>query len=170
MMKKKSQKLLSMGLCLAMLGIFTGGLQASAADVATASNTDSSTAVTEAPIYNLAEVVVNGRRYIAGEYVRATSNVGVLGEQDIMSLPLSVTTISEKATEDFMSSTEGMSKMLSLVPSVQKTYDASVDCVNIRGFSDDGRGFSINGIPGMQAMTRQSVNYIDSICISMQAR
>lgn len=163
MMKKKSRKLLSMGLCLAMLGIFTGGLQASAADTATASNTDNSTAVTEAPIYNLAEVVVNGRRYIAGEYVRATSNVGVLGEQDIMSLPLSVTTISEKATEDFMSSTEGMSKMLSLVPSVQKTYDASVDCVNIRGFSDDGRGFSINGIPGMQAMTRQSVNYIDSI-------
>ena len=113
--------------------------------------------------FNLAEVVINGERYIAGEYVRATSNVGILGQQDIMKTPLSVTTISEKAVDDFMSSTEGMSKMLSLVPSVQKTYDAAVDCINIRGFSDDGRNFMINGIPGMQAMTRQSSNYIDSI-------
>ena len=57
-----------------------------------------------------------------------------------MNSPISVTTISEKAVEDFMSSTEGLSKMLSLVPSVQKTYDAAVDCVNIRGFSESGTG------------------------------
>ncbi|WP_417130814.1 TonB-dependent receptor [Phascolarctobacterium faecium] len=113
--------------------------------------------------FHLAEIVVNGKRYIAGEYVRATSNIGILGEQDAMNSPISVTTISEKAVEDFMSSTEGLSKMLSLVPSVQKTYDAAVDCVNIRGFSESGRGFMVNGIPGMQAMTRQSSNYIDSI-------
>ena len=56
-----------------------------------------------------------------------------------------------------------MSKTLSLVPSVVKTYDAAVDCVSIRGFADDGRGFVINGIPGMQAMTRQSSNYIESV-------
>ena len=113
--------------------------------------------------YNLAEVVVHGQRYIAGEFVRATSNVGILGEQDAMSSPISVTTISEKAVGTFLSSTEGLSKTLSLVPSVVKTYDAAVDCVTIRGFADDGRGFMINGIPGMQAMTRQSSNYIDSI-------
>lgn len=115
--------------------------------------------------FNLAEVIVNGERYIAGEYVKATNYKGVLGEQDAMKTPLSVTTISEKAVEDFMSSTEGLSKMLSLVPSVQKTYDAAVDVINIRGFQDDGRAFMINGIPGMQAMTRQSTNYIDSIDI-----
>lgn len=115
--------------------------------------------------FHLAEIVVNGKRYIAGEYVRATSNIGILGEQDAMNSPISVTTISEKAIEDFMSSTEGLSKMLSLVPSVQKTYDAAVDCVNIRGFSDDGRNFMVNGVPGMQAMTRQSSNYIDSVDI-----
>lgn len=113
--------------------------------------------------FHLAEVVVSGRRYIAGEYVRAVSNVGILGKQDVMHSPISTTTISEKAVEDFMSSTEGLSKMLSLVPSVQKTYDAAVDCINIRGFSDSGRGFMVNGIPGMQAMTRQSTNYIDSV-------
>lgn len=114
-------------------------------------------------LFHLAEVVVSGRRYIAGEYVRAVSNVGILGKQDVMHSPISTTTISEKAVEDFMSSTEGLSKMLSLVPSVQKTYDAAVDCINIRGFSDSGRGFMVNGIPGMQAMTRQSTNYIDSV-------
>ena len=113
--------------------------------------------------YNLAEIVVHGQRYIAGEFVRATSNVGILGEQDAMKSPISTTTISEKAVGSFLSSTEGLSKTLSLVPSVVKTYDAAVDCVSIRGFADDGRGFVINGIPGMQAMTRQSSNYIESI-------
>lgn len=115
--------------------------------------------------FNLAEVIVNGERYIAGEYAKATNYKGILGEQDAMKTPISVTTISEKAVEDFMSSTEGLSKMLSLVPSVQKTYDAAVDVINIRGFQDDGRAFLINGIPGMQAMTRQSTNFIDSIDI-----
>lgn len=115
--------------------------------------------------FNLAEVIVNGERYIAGEYAKATNYKGILGEQDAMKTPISVTTISEKAVEDFMSSTEGLSKMLSLVPSVQKTYDAAVDVINIRGFQDDGRAFLINGIPGMQAMTRQSTNFIDSVDI-----
>lgn len=80
-----------------------------------------------------------------------------------MKSPISTTTISEKAVGSFLSSTEGLSKTLSLVPSVVKTYDAAVDCVSIRGFADDGRGFVINGIPGMQAMTRQSSNYIESV-------
>ena len=113
--------------------------------------------------YNLAEIVVHGQRYIAGEFVRATSNVGILGEQDAMKSPISVTTISEKAVGTFLSSTEGLSKTLSLVPSVIKSHDAAVDCVTIRGFFDDGRSFVINGIPGMQAMTRQSSNYIESV-------
>lgn len=113
--------------------------------------------------FNLAEIVVHGQRYIAGEFVRATSNVGILGEQDAMKNPISVTTISEKAVGTFLSSTEGLSKTLSLVPSVIKTYDAAVDCVSIRGFADTGRGFVINGVPGMQAMTRQSSNYIESV-------
>ena len=113
--------------------------------------------------FNLAEIVVHGQRYIAGEFVRATSNVGILGEQDAMKSPISTTTISEKAVGTFLSSTEGLSKTLSLVPSVVKTYDAAVDCVSIRGFADDGRGFVINGIPSMQAMTRQSSNYIESV-------
>lgn len=113
--------------------------------------------------FNLAEIVVHGQRYIAGEFVRATSNVGILGEQDAMKSPISTTTISEKAVGTFLSSTEGLSKTLSLVPSVVKTYDAAVDCVSIRGFADTGRGFVINGIPGMQAMTRQSSNYIESV-------
>lgn len=113
--------------------------------------------------FNLAEIVVHGQRYIAGEFVRATSNVGILGEQDAMKSPISVTTISEKAVGTFLSSTEGLSKTLSLVPSVIKSHDAAVDCVSIRGFADDGRSFVINGIPGMQAMTRQSSNYIESV-------
>ena len=149
---KKRKMALTAAICLAISA--TGFVPTSYA----AEKTDE-----ELPTYNLAEIVVHGQRYIAGEFVRATSNVGILGEQDAMSNPISVTTISEKAVGSFLSSTEGLSKTLSLVPSVVKTYDAAVDCVTIRGFDDSGRGFVINGIPGMQAMTRQSSNYIESI-------
>ena len=58
--------------------------------------------------FNLAEIVVHGQRYIAGEFVRATSYVGILGEQDAMKSPISTTTISEKAVGTFLSSTEGL--------------------------------------------------------------
>ena len=155
-MLKLSSKALTRAICLAI---------ASVGFVANAYAADSAAAADENAIdtYHLAEVVVHGQRYIAGEFVRATSNVGILGEQDAMSSPISTTTLSEKAVGSFLSSTEGLSKVLSLVPSVVKTYDSAVDCITIRGFDDSGRGFMINGIPGMQAMTRQSSNFIDSI-------
>lgn len=155
-MLKMSSKALARAICLAI---------ASVGFVASAYAADTNVAADENALdtYHLAEVVVHGQRYIAGEFVRATSNIGILGERDMMNTPLSVTTISEKAVGNFMNSTEGLSASLSLVPSIRKASDNAVDQVTIRGFSDSGRGFSINGIPGMQAMTRQSSNYIDSV-------
>ena len=150
---KKRQVALAAAICMALTSVgFVGNA------LAAEKNDDA-----DLTTFNLAEIVVHGQRYIAGEFVRATSNVGILGEQDAMKSPISVTTISEKAVGSFLSSTEGLSKTLSLVPSVVKTYDAAVDCVSIRGFGEYGRGFVINGVPGMQAMTRQSSNYIESI-------
>ena len=150
---KKRQVALAAAICMALTSVgFVGNA------LAAEKNDDA-----DLQTFNLAEIVVHGQRYIAGEFVRATSNVGILGEQDAMKSPISVTTISEKAVGTFLSSTEGLSKTLSLVPSVIKTYDAAVDCVSIRGFADTGRGFVINGVPGMQAMTRQSSNYIESV-------
>ncbi|MGM9571177.1 MAG: TonB-dependent receptor [bacterium] len=115
------------------------------------------------PHFELAEVIVNGKRYIAGQYMRATNNIGILGEMEQMKTPISVTTISEKAVEDFISPTDGLAGLLSLVPSVQYVGNPAVDQVTIRGFYDDGRGYTVNGIPGMTAMNRQSINYIDSV-------
>lgn len=113
--------------------------------------------------YYLAEVVVEGKRYIAGEYVRATSNIGILGEQEAMTSPISVTTISEKSINDFNSSTDGLSGILSLAPSVRISGNASADVISARGFSLNGYDMYLNGIPGMFAMYRQTTNYIDSI-------
>ncbi len=115
------------------------------------------------PVFRLAEVLVSGQRYIAGEYVRATSQVGILGEQDVMLLPLSVTTISEKAVEDFINPTDGLAGLLTLVPSISSVGNQAADQLNIRGFNENGRGYTLNGIPGMSAMNRQTINYIDSI-------
>ena len=165
MLKSKKKALALAVLCaVSSMGVTaTAGAEEAAAEPASEGGKQYVAAGDGLQNFNLAEVVINGERYIAGEYVRATSNVGILGQQDIMKTPLSVTTISEKAVDDFMSTTEGLSKLLTLVPSIQKTGDLGVDQINIRGFSDDGRRFMINGIPGMQGNTRQSSNYIDSI-------
>lgn len=113
--------------------------------------------------HQLAEVVVEGRRYIAGEYVRATSNIGILGERDAMTSPISVLTISEKSINDFNSSTDGLSGILSLAPSIRISGNASADVVSARGFALNGYDMYLNGVPGMFAMYRQTLNYIDSI-------
>lgn len=156
-MLKFSSKSLVRAICLAVASVGFVANAYAADEIATGSYDAS------LDTFNLAEVIVHGDRYIAGEFVRATSNVGILGEQDAMKSPISTTTISEKAVGNFMNSTEGLSAGLSLVPSIRKASDNAVDQISIRGFTDSGRGFMINGIPGMQAMTRQSTNYIDSI-------
>lgn len=156
-MLKFSSKSLVRAICLAVASVGFVANAYAADEIATGSYDAS------LDTFNLAEVIVHGDRYIAGEFVRATSNVGILGQQDMMHSPLSVTTISEKAVGNFMNSTEGLSASLSLVPSIRKASDNAVDQISIRGFNDSGRGFMINGIPGMQAMTRQSSNYIDSV-------
>ncbi len=156
-MLKFSSKSLVRAICLAVASVGFVANAYAADEIATGSYDAS------LDTFNLAEVIVHGDRYIAGEFVRATSNVGILGQQDMMHSPLSVTTISEKAVGNFMNSTEGLSASLSLVPSVRKASDNAVDQISIRGFKESGRGFMINGIPGMQAMTRQSSNYIDSV-------
>lgn len=56
----------------------------------------------------------------------------------------------KKQLKIFMSSTEGLSKMLSLVPSVQD-FRINVGVIRYKRFSESGRGFMVNGIPGMQA-------------------
>lgn len=155
MMSMSKKKMLAKAICCTLVsaGFVTSAYAA----------TPTPQAEPELPRYNLAEIIVGGQRYIAGGYVRATSKVGILGEQDTMKSPLSVTTISEKAVGDFITPTEGLAGLLSLVPSVQYAGNPAVDQVNIRGFYESGYGYNVNGIPGMSAMARHSMNWIDSV-------
>lgn len=159
MMVKSKKTVVAAAICLAVTSVgFVANVNASAPPQETKGDAES-----DLRNFHLAEIVVNGKRYIAGEYVRATSNIGILGEQDAMNSPISVTTISEKAVEDFISPTDGLSSLLSLIPSVQYAGNPAVDQVNIRGFYESGYGYTVNGIPGMSAMARHSMNWVDSV-------
>lgn len=129
------------------------------ASLFTASNTE----VLAANDYQLAEVVVNGRRYVTGQYLEATNKVGILGQVDNMHNPISASTVTKKAVTDFISPTDGISGLLSLIPSVQYAGNPGVDQVNIRGFYESGYGYNINGIPAMGSMARHSMDWVDSI-------
>lgn len=154
-MKLQKKNMLRRALLLAAAGFSLGGVVPAFAE---------ETAITSVPVYyDLSEVVVDGRRYIRGQYIAATNHTGILGETDPMKSPVSVNTISQKAVEDFTNPTEGLASMLTLSPSVQYAGNPAVDQVNIRGFAETGRGYNINGIPGMSDQNRQTMNYIDSV-------
>lgn len=79
-MMVKRKKTVIAAICMAVASVgFVAEVNASAPPQET-----QETSAPDLQNFHLAEIVVNGKRYIAGEYVRATSNIGILGEQDAM--------------------------------------------------------------------------------------
>ena len=84
-MMVKRKKTVIAAICMAVASVgFVAEVNASAPPQET-----QETSAPDLQNFHLAEIVVNGKRYIAGEYVRATSNIGILGEQDAMNSPIS---------------------------------------------------------------------------------
>ena len=81
-MMVKRKKTVIAAICMAVASVgFVAEVNASAPPQET-----QETSAPDLQNFHLAEIVVNGKRYIAGEYVRATSNIGILGEQDAICL------------------------------------------------------------------------------------
>lgn len=83
-MMVKRKKTVIAAICMAVASVgFVAEVNASAPPQET-----QETSAPDLQNFHLAEIVVNGKRYIAGEYVRATSNIGILGEQIHLSVLL----------------------------------------------------------------------------------
>lgn len=117
--------------------------------------------------YELEQITVTGEKVPIEPttYVKSKANVGVLGVKEVAELPFDVVNISEKAIENFGSSPEGLSAVLSLDPSVNASANTSADQVTIRGISINGHAMYLNNIPGLFGQYKMATNFIESVDI-----
>lgn len=121
--------------------------------------------------YSLGEVVVEGeadagKADLAGGMMSSTQTVGMLlGEKDILEVPLHEVTFSREALDTYAQPGRGMLDVLSLDPSVRAQH-GSVDAnVYIRGLSTHGMRWSLNGVPGMTHQRQMPYNFADQVSV-----
>lgn len=84
-----------------------------------------------------------------GEVADQVAGVGLIGKKDVMELPFTGMTVSEKSLQYFGSPQKAITDMLTLNPSVRDSSTSLYNDVSIRGFNINGHGMYINGIPGL---------------------
>ncbi len=115
---------------------------------------------------NLDEVVVEGSRdVLPGGMAKEITPVGIVGTQNIMSAPMTVTNLSQKAITTFASPNTGLSDALSLDPSVRADRGGTYTDISIRGIYQSGHSYYVNGIPGLLCQENIPYYWVDSASI-----
>ena len=115
--------------------------------------------------YELQGIVVEGESEgdLPGGFAKQCSNVGILGNKEIMDTPFTKVNLSEKAINSFATPGEGISSALLNVPSVKSASSTMYNDVNIRGSRVNGYQFYLNGVPGLFTQTNIPTNFINNI-------
>lgn len=127
-----------------------------------------------APVTELEEVVVEGKREdsdisqvqpVASGMVGTQAKAGILGEKDVLDLPVSQMTFSKAAMDAFAQPGRSIMDVLALNPSVTVTHSATDTNINIRGFSAGSGSWIMNGIPSMSHQMTMPYNFIDTVSV-----
>ena len=120
---------------------------------------------------DLDEVIVNADKYktdtsqvktYAGGYLSENTSLGLQKDKDMMELPASTMTITDKAIKDFaISGNNEIMDILSLNPSIRRTTSPNV--VAVRGKYTTASQMSVNNIPGMYSNFTMGTNFIGDI-------
>lgn len=117
------------------------------------------------------EVVVEGQRdrdevgTLPGGFVKENPSVGILGNQNVMDTPFTVTEVSQKTIKSFASPANGINDALSFDPSVRIVSNALYQDIAIRGFTTNGHRQYVNGIPGLLNQENIPYYWVDSISV-----
>lgn len=122
--------------------------------------------------YELDPVDVTGQRApepvdttLPGGFVEERPTVGMLGSQDVMDAPFTVSSMSQKAIRTFSSPADGVNGVLTLDPSVRVWSSHLYQDIAIRGFRTNGHTQYINGIPGMLGQYNIPYYWVDSVSV-----
>lgn len=128
----------------------------------------------EAADYTMNEIIVYGDRYdqdvlqvnpVADGMVGTKSDVGILGNKDVLDMPVQQMTYSKEAMKTFSQPGRSLMDTLALDPSVTVTHGATDTNINIRGFSAGGASWIMNGIPSMSHQMTMPYNFIDTASV-----
>lgn len=115
---------------------------------------------------NLDEVVVEGSAdVLPGGMAKEAVTIGMIGKQDIMSAPMTVSEISNKTIEKFATPNGGISDALSLDPSVRADRGGTYTDISIRGIYQSGHSYYVNGIPGLLCQENIPYYWADSVSV-----
>ena len=124
--------------------------------------------------YELAPVTVEGERPAAaaeeeetlpGGFVSSKPSVGLLGSQDVMDAPFTVTEFNQKTMKTFASPSDGVNGVLSLHPSVRVLTSHLYQDIAIRGFRITGHSEYVNGVPGLLGQMNLPHYWVDSVSV-----
>ena len=110
----------------------------------------SASAAEQAMHGNLDEVVVEGSAdVLPGGMVTKTGTIGIIGDKDVMDVPFSTMSITQKQMETFGAPNMPLDNALVGVPSIRQAGSVLHNDFTIRGFRANGTSTYINGVHGV---------------------
>lgn len=98
--------------------------------------------------HQIDETVVTADRNARGFAARRGS-VGILGQQDTMKTPFTVTNITEETVRSFSDPSQPLDSILAQSPSIRQSGSILHNDFTFRGFRANGTSTYVNGIPGI---------------------
>lgn len=114
----------------------------------------------------LEEVVVEGSGdVLPGGFVKEKAQVGLMGKQEVMNAPMTISEFSNKTLTTFAAPNTGLSDALSLDPSVRADRGGTYTDLTIRGIYQSGHAYYVNGIPGLLCQENIPYYWADSASV-----
>ena len=105
--------------------------------------------------YELAPVTVEGERAaedaeIGGGLVSKTARMGIMGDVDVLDIPYSMQSMTEKAIKTYSDPSQPLANVLLNNPSIRtSTSSPMYSDFSMRGINMNGNHFLLNGVPSM---------------------
>ena len=99
--------------------------------------------------YDIGDMLVTAHRDVGEAFVAREGTVGILGTQDTMKTPFTVTNITEKTVESFSNPTQPLDSLLAGSPAIRQSGSILHNDFTFRGFRANGTSCYVNGIPGL---------------------
>lgn len=143
-----TRKKLTTAVLLAFMSMGLAGT-GQAAEMEKAASEEKETAASEEAVgHQIDETVVTADRHNRGFAARRGS-VGILGQQDTMKTPFTVTNITEETVRSFSDPSQPLDSILAQSPSIRQSGSILHNDFTFRGFRANGTSTYVNGIPGI---------------------
>lgn len=160
-MTRRKKALILSALCALASNIFLSG--ASAEEVAE-KNIKESDAKEERLNFALDTMVVEADRVnLPGGFVSREGNLGRLGNKDLMDMPFTQTSFTEKTIEKFNDPSAQLTGVLVNTPSVKSSSYTLYNDFSIRGIGMTGYNLYVNGVPGMFTQSTIPTDFVGRV-------